>query len=45
MAEPLELDPTIFKLTKLVEEKDDAIRELKGRIDGVGTVLRSVKNE
>ena len=39
MAEPLDVDPTISKLIKLIEEKYDAIRELKGRIDGVGTVV------
>ena len=39
MAEPLEVDPTISKLIQLIEENDNAIRESKGRIDGVGTVV------
>ena len=36
----LQIDPIITKLLKLVEEKDKAILELKGRIDGVGTKLQ-----
>tara|TARA_Y100000389_G_scaffold34294_1_gene29166 strand:- start:409 stop:678 length:270 start_codon:yes stop_codon:yes gene_type:complete len=36
----LQIDPIITKLLKLVEEKDDKINQLKGRIDGVGTKLQ-----
>ena len=39
MAEPLEVDPTISRLIQLVEDKDNAIRELKGRIDGNCTCI------
>ena len=38
MAEPFEVDPIISKPIQLIEEKDDAIRELNGSTDGVGTV-------
>ena len=40
MTEPFEVDPIIPKLIQSIEEKDDATRELKGRVDGVATVLR-----
>ena len=40
MAQELHVDPIITKLLKLVEEKDNKINELKGRIDGVGTKLQ-----
>ena len=39
MAEPLEIDPTISKLIQLIEQTDDAIRELKGRVDGICTCI------
>ena len=41
MAEPLDVDPTICKLIQLIE-KDDAIRELKGRVDGNCTCMKFV---
>ena len=40
MAEELHVDPIITLLIKINEEKDKAILELKGRIDGVGTKLQ-----
>ena len=40
MAEELHVDPIITKLIKINEEKDNAINELKGRIDGVGTKIQ-----
>ena len=40
MGEELNQNEVIFKLMKLIEEKDKSINELKGRIDGVGTCLR-----
>ena len=41
MAEPLEVDPTISKLIQLIEQKDDATRELKSMIDGSCTCIFS----
>ena len=40
MSDELKVEPIITKLLKLVEEKDDKINELKGRIEGVGTKLQ-----
>jgi hypothetical protein len=40
MAEELKVDAIITKLIKINEEKDNAINELKGRIDGVGTKIQ-----
>ena len=40
MAEPLEVDNTISKLIQLIEEKYNAIREIKGRIDGNCTCIQ-----
>ena len=40
MCEELQVDPIITKLIKINEEKDIAINQLKGRIDGVGTKLQ-----
>ena len=40
MSDELKVEPIITKLLKLVEEKDDKINELRGRIDGVGTKLQ-----
>ena len=45
MAEPLEVDPTTSKLIQLIEQKDDAIRELKGRVDGNCTCIKFVLEE
>ena len=42
MAEPLEIDPTISKLIQLIEQKDNAFGKFKSRIDGVGTVVKSL---
>ena len=39
MAEPLDVDPIISKLIQLIEQKYDAIRELKSRIDGNCTCI------
>ena len=35
MTKPFEVDPIISKLIQLIEETDDAIRELKADGDGV----------
>ena len=43
MAENLTVDPTIFKLIQLI--KNNAVRELKSRVDGVGTVVKSFLEE
>ena len=40
MAEPLEVDPTISKLIQLIEEKENTIRELKGRVGGHCTCIQ-----
>ena len=40
MCEELHVDPIITKLITIIEEKDDAILELKGRIDGIGTRIQ-----
>ena len=40
MAQELHVDPFRMELIKLIEQKDKAILELKGRIDGVGTKLQ-----
>ena len=40
MCEELKVEPIITKLSKLVEEKDNKINELKSRIDGVGTKIQ-----
>ena len=40
MLEELNQNGVILKLMKLVEEKGKSINELKGRIDGVGTVIK-----
>ena len=40
MLEELNQTEVIFKLMKLIEEKDKSILELKSRVDGVGTVLK-----
>ena len=42
MAEPLEVDPTISKLIQLIEEQDNAIRELKYIIDGSCTCIKFI---
>ena len=42
MAEDLIVDPTISELIQLIEEKDNALRELKGRIDGICTVVKVI---
>ena len=39
---PLKVDPAISKLIQLIEQKDDAIRELKGRVDGDCTCIRLI---
>ena len=39
MADPLDVDPIMFKLIQLIEEKNDAIKQLKGRIDGNCTCM------
>ena len=40
MAQDLNVDPIIMELKTIIEQKDKAILELKGRIDGVGTKLQ-----
>ena len=40
MAQDFQVDPIIMQLKQIIEEKDKAILELKGRIDGVGTKLQ-----
>ena len=42
MTEPLDVDPTISKLIQLIENKNDAIRELQGRIDGNCTCIKFI---
>ena len=40
MCEAIQVDETILKLLKLVEEKDKAIKELSGKIEGYSTVTK-----
>ena len=40
MCEELNQHEVVLKLMKLIEEKGKSINELKGRIDGVGTVIK-----
>ena len=40
MCEAIQVDETILKLLKLVEEKDIAIKELSGKIEGYSTVTK-----
>jgi DNA repair ATPase RecN len=40
MCEELQIDPIITKLLKLVEEKDIAINELRGRLEGFSTKIQ-----
>ena len=40
MGEAIHVDETILKLLKLVEEKDKAIKELSGKIEGYSTVTK-----
>jgi len=40
MSEVPNIDPIIMELKQLIEQKDHAILELKGRVDGVGTKLQ-----
>ena len=40
MCEAIQVDETILKLLKLVEEKDIAIKELSGNIEGYYTVTK-----
>ena len=40
MCEAIQVDGTILKLLKLVEEKDIAIKELSGKIEGYSTVTK-----
>ena len=40
MCEELNQNEIILTLMKLFEQKDKPISELKGRIDGVGTVIQ-----
>ena len=40
MCEELNQNEVILTLMKLIEEKDKSINGLKGRIDGVGTVIK-----
>lgn len=40
MAESLEVDPIILKLIQLIEQGDDATRELKPRTDGNCTCIK-----
>ena len=40
MCEELNQNEVILTLMKLIEEKHKSINELKGRIDGVGTVIK-----
>ena len=42
MCEAIQVDGTILKLLKLVEEKDKAIKELSGNIEGYSTVTNFV---
>ena len=48
MCEAIQVDGTILKLLKLVEEKDKAIKELSGNVEGYSTVtkfsIRAVKS-
>ena len=39
MAEELKVDEVRSKLVKLIEQKPKPINELKGRVDGVGSIL------
>ena len=38
MCEAIQVDETILKLLKLVEEQDIAIKELSGKVEGYSTV-------
>ena len=40
MCEAIQVDETILKLLKLVEEKDKAIKELSGKVEGYSTVTK-----
>ena len=40
MCEAIQVDETILKLLKLVEEKDKAIKELGGKVEGSSTVTK-----
>ena len=40
MCEAIQVDETILKFSKLVEEKDKAIKELSGKIEGYSTVTK-----
>ena len=40
MCEEPRIDPKTIELIKLIEEQGTAIKELRGRIDGVGTCSR-----
>ena len=40
MCEAIQVDETILKLLKLVEEKDKAIKELGGKVEGYSTVTK-----
>ena len=40
MCESIQVDETILKLMKLVEEKDIAIKELGGKVEGYSTVTK-----
>ena len=40
MAQVPDIEPIIMELKQMVEYKDDAILELKSRVDGVGTKLQ-----
>ena len=40
MCDSIQVDETILKLLKLVEEKDTAIKELSGKIEGYPTVTK-----
>ena len=40
MCEAIQVDETILKLLTLVEEKDKAIKELSGKIEGYSTVTK-----
>ena len=42
LAEPLEVDPIISKLIQLIDDKDHAIREFKGIIDGNCTCIQFI---
>ena len=47
MCEAIQVDETILKLLKLVEETDKAIKELSGKVEGYSTVkvfIRAVKS-